>query len=176
MLTFLDDFGFIDTDHTFFQNLNSLQYLPAILAITSFTYLKKNYDYDKPKMTITKRIKENFDMSYYTLGMYCILYQMGKKNVVTYISMISEILRYKLIKQTKQKPDMKNIKKEVNSNASGENNPQITKHIPLLLFDLHELADNCDISLDYFDINLNNYLMFKNICTYTKIEPPKKKK
>ena len=176
LLTFLDDFGFIDTDHTFFQNLNSLQYLPAILAITSFTYLKKNYDYDKPKMTITKRIKENFDMSYYTLGMYCILYQMGKKNVVTYISMISEILRYKLIKQTKQKPDMKNIKKEVNSNASGENNPQITKHIPLLLFDLHELADNCDISLDYFDINLNNYLMFKNICTYTKIEPPKKKK
>ena len=40
---------------------------------------------------------------------------MGKKNVVTYISMISEILRYKLIKQTKQKPDMKNIKKLVNS-------------------------------------------------------------
>ena len=72
--------------------------------------------------------------------------------------------------------ELKDIKKEMNSNASGENIPIITKHISLLLFVLHELADNCDISLDYFDINLNNYLMFKNVANYIKVEPPKKKK
>ena len=46
LLSFLEDFGYIDTEHTFFQNLNSLQYLPIILAITTFTYIKKYYEYD----------------------------------------------------------------------------------------------------------------------------------
>ena len=178
LLSFLNDFGFIDTEHTFFQNLNTLQYLPVILVITTFNYIKKYYDYDKNKMVITRKMKENFDMNYYTRGMYSLLYQMGKKNVITFISMVCEILRYKLVKSQKkqQKIDLKDIKKEINANASGENNPKITKHIPLLLFVLHELADNCDINLDYFLINLNDYLMFKNVATHTKVEPPKKKK
>ena len=178
LLSFLEDFGYIDTEHTFFQNLNSLQYLPIILAITTFTYIKKYYEYDTNKMTITKKPGENFDIYYYTYGIYCILYQMGKKNIVSFISMVSEILRYKLSKSQKkqQKFDLKDIKKETNANASGENNPIITKHIPLLLFVLHQLADNCGISLDYFEMNLNNYLMFKNVATHTKVEPPKKKK
>ena len=110
--------------------------------------------------------------------MYCILYQTGKKNIVTFISMVSEILRYKLVKSQKkqQKFELKDIKKEINANVSGENNPEITKHIPLLLFVLHELQDDCDINMDYFDMNLNNYLMFKNVATYNKMEPPKSKK
>ena len=41
---------------------------------------------------------------------------------------------------------------------------------------MQELADNTDINLDYFEMNLNNYLMFKNVATYYKIEPPKKKR
>ena len=178
LLSFLNDFGFIDTEHTFFQNLNSLEYLPVILAITTFTYIKKYYEYDKNKMVITRKMKENFDMNYYTHGMYSLLYQMGKKNVITFISMVCEILRYKLVKSQKkpQKIELKDIKKEINANASGENNPIITKHIPLLLFFLQELLDDCDINLDYFQINLNNYLMFKNVATHTKVEPPKKKK
>jgi len=178
LLSFLEDFGFIDTEHTFFQDLNSLQYLSVILAITTFTYIKKYYEFDNDKMTITKKMKQNFDIHYYTLGMYCILYQMGKKNIVTFISMVSEILRYKLVKSKKKQPklELKDIKKEINANVSGENNPEITKHIPLLLFVLHELRDNCDISMDYFDMNLNNYLMFKNVANYNKVEPPKNKK
>ena len=129
-------------------------------------------------MTIAKKTGENFDMYYYTLGMYCILYQMGKKNIVKFISLVCEILRYKLIKPPKNqhKFDLKDIKKETNANASDKNNPLLTKHIPLLLFVLHELADNCGISLDYFEMNLNNYLMFKNVATHVKVEPPKKKK
>ena len=178
LLSFLEDFGFIDTEHTFFQDLNSLQYLSVILAITTFTYIKKYYEFDNDKMTITKKMKQNFDIHYYTLGMYCILYQMGKKNIVTFISMVSEMLRYKLVKSKKKQPklELKDIKKEINANVSGENNPEITKHIPLLLFVLHELRDNCDISMDYFDMNLNNYLMFKNVANYNKVEPPKNKK
>ena len=178
LLSFLEDFGFIDTEHTFFQDLNSLQYLSVILAITTFTYIKKYYEFDNDKMTISKKMKQNFDIHYYTLGMYCILYQMGKKNIVTFISMVSEILRYKLVKSKKKQPklELKDIKKEINANVSGENNPEITKHIPLLLFVLHELRDNCDISMDYFDMNLNNYLMFKNVANYNKVEPPKNKK
>ena len=178
LLSFLEDFGFIDTEHTFFQDLNSLQYLSVILAITTFTYIKKYYEFDNDKMTISKKMKQNFDIHYYTLGMYCILYQMGKKNIVTFISMVSEMLRYKLVKSKKKQPklELKDIKKEINANVSGENNPDITKHIPLLLFVLHELRDNCDISMDYFDMNLNNYLMFKNVANYNKVEPPKNKK
>jgi WASH complex subunit strumpellin len=178
LLSFLEDFGFIDTEHTFFQDLNSLQYLSVILAITTFTYIKKYYEFDNDKMTISKKMKQNFDIHYYTLGMYCILYQMGKKNIVTFISMVSEMLRYKLVKSKKKQPklELKDIKKEINANVSGENNPEITKHIPLLLFVLHELRDNCDISMDYFDMNLNNYLMFKNVANYNKVEPPKNKK
>ena len=178
ILSFLEDFGFIDTEHTFFQDLNSLQYLSVTLATTTFLYIKEYYDFDKNNMTITKKKNINFDMYYYTHGIYCILYQMGKKNIISFISMVSEMLRYKLVKSQKkqQKLELKDIKKETNSSATGENNPIMTKHISLLLFVLHELADNCDISLDYFDINLNNYLMFKNVATYNKLEPPPKKK
>ena len=179
LLSYLEDFGYIDTEHTFFQDLNSLQYLSVLLAITTFTYIKIYYGFDNGKMTITRKTKEkNFDIHYYTHGMYCILYQTGKKNIVTFISMVSEILRYKLVKSQKkqQKFELKDIKKEINANVSGENNPEITKHIPLLLFVLHELQDDCDINMDYFDMNLNNYLMFKNVATYNKMEPPKSKK
>ena len=173
LLLFFQDFGLIDTGHTFFQNLNSLQYFPTIIAIISFNYIKRYYEYDRLHMTITRKMNEKFDISYYTLGIYRILYQMGKKSIITYISMISEILRYKLIKQRKQKPDVNNIKKEVN--AIEENYPIITSYISLLLLSLHELADNTDIVLDYFEINLNNYLMFKNIDTLAKVEPPLRK-
>ena len=178
LLSFLEDFGYIDTEHTFFQDLNSLQYLSVLLAITTFTYIKKYYDVDNDKMTIKKKMKENFDINYYTLGMYCILYQMGRKNILAFISMVSEMLRYKLVKSSKKQPklELKDIKKVINVNNIVENNPESTKHIPLLLFVLQELRDNCDISLDYFDMNLNNYLMFKNVANYIKVEPPKKKK
>lgn len=40
---------------------------------------------------------------------------------------------------------------------------------------LQEMADSVDINLDYFEINLNNYLMYKNVASYYKIEPKKKK-
>ena len=102
LLSYLEDFGYIDTEHTFFQDLNSLQYLSVILAITTFTYIKKYYEFENNKMTITRKMKENFDIHYYTHGMYCILYQMGRKNIVTFISMVSEILRYKLVKSQKK--------------------------------------------------------------------------
>ena len=178
LLSFLEDFGYIDTQHTFFQDLNSLQYLSLLLAITIFIYIKKYYEFDNSKMVINKK-KENFDIVYYTHGIYCILYQMGKKNLVTFISMVSEILRYKLVKQKlNQKQDIKDVKKEINAitNSNMDKYPELTKHISLLPFVFNWLEDNCDINLDYFELNLNDYILFKNVASYNKVEPPKKKK
>ena len=50
------------------------------------------------------------------------------------------------------------------SSSTGEGNPDITKYISLLQDVLQELADNVGINLDYFEVNLNNYLMFKPLC------------
>ena len=179
LCSFLEDFGYVDTEHTFFQNLNSLQYMPIILAATTYNSIKHYFDYDKKKMTLEKKMGENFEMNYYIHGMYCILYQMGKKNLITFIAMLSEILRIKLFKtQKKDKEKNNEIKdaKKKDSSSLGEGNPELTKHIALIQFVLQEMADTTGISLDYFEINLNNYLMFKNVATYNKIEPPKKKK
>ena len=178
LLSFLEDFGYIDTQHTFFQDLNSLPYLSLVMAITIFICIKEYYKFDNDKMTITKQKKENFDIVYYTHGIYCILYQMGKKNLVTFISMISEILRYKLLRQKlPQKQNLKDVRKELNaiSSSNFDKYPELTKHISLLQFVFNSLEDNCDINPDYFDLNLNNYLMFKNVASYNKVEPPKKK-
>ena len=154
--------------------------MPVILAATTFNSIKHYFEYDKKKMVLQKKLGENFDMNYYTHGVYCILYQMGKKHLITFIAMLSEILRIKLFKSKKKekekKGDTKDSKKKKESSSSGDGNPDITKHVSLLQFVLQELADNAGISLDLFEINLNNYLMFKNVATYYKIEPPKKKK
>ena len=104
---------------------------------------------------------------------------MGKKNLVTFISMVSEILRYKLVKQKlNQKQDIKDVKKEINAitNSNMDKYPELTKHISLLPFVFNWLQDNCDINLDYFELNLNDYILFKNVASYNKVEPPKKKK
>ena len=180
LCSFLEDFGFVDPEHTFFQNLNSLQYMPVILAATTFNSMKLYLEYDKKKMVLEKKLGEIFDMNYFTHGIYCILYQMGKKHLITFIAMLSEIIRIKLFKSKKKdkgkKLDIKEAKKKKESSSEGEGNPDITKHISLLQYVLQELADNAGISLDYFEINLNNYLMFKNVASFYKIEPPKKKK
>ena len=179
LCSFLEDFGYVDTEHTFFQNLNSLQYMPVILAATTYNSIKHYLEYDKKKMVLEKKLGENFDMNYYTHGIYCILYQMGKKPLITFIAMISEILRFKLYKSNKtdkdKKKEIKNVQKK-DSSALGEGNPDITKYVSLLQYVLQELSDTIGINLDYFEVNLNNYLMFKNVATYYKIEPPKKKR
>ena len=174
LCSFLEDFGYVDSEHTFFHNLNSLKYMPILLAITTFNYIKHYYEYDKKKMILEKKLGEDFDMYYFTHGIFCILYQMGKSNLIIFISMLSEILRLKLLKSKKKDKDKKNEQKK-ESSSHGDSNPEITKHISLLQYMLQEMADSVDINLDYFEINLNNYLMYKNVASYYKIEPKKKK-
>ena len=113
LCSFLEDFGYIDTEHTYFQSLNSLNYMPTILTVTIFNLIKHYLEYDKNKMVLKKKLGEDFDINYFTHGIYCILYQMGKKNLITFIAMISEILRYKLSK----KKD-KNKKNEIIKNLT----------------------------------------------------------
>ena len=180
LCSFLEDFGYVDTEHTFFQNLNSLTYMPATLSVTTFKTIKNYLEYDKSKMVLKKKSGDNFDMNYFTHGVFCILYQMGKKNLITFISMLSELLRIHLVKQKdkdkKKNEIIKGIIKKKESSSTGESNPDLTKYISILQYIMQELADNTDINLDYFEMNLNNYLMFKNVATYYKIEPPKKKR
>ena len=178
LCSFLQDFGYVDTEHTYFHNLNSLEYMPIILAVTTYNSIKHYFEYDRKKMILEKKMGENFDMYYYSHGIYCILYQMGKKNLINFIAILTEILRFKLSKSKKKGKDKNNEIKERNKESSsfGDSNPEITKHISLIQYVLQELADNAGINLDYFEVNLNNYLMFKNVATYYKVEPPKKKK
>ena len=185
LCSFFEDFGFVDTDHTFYYNLNQLSYMPTILAATTFNSIKHYLDYDHKKMVLEKKIGENFDMNYFTHGLYCILYQTGKKNLITFIAILSELLRIKLLegirKEKDEKQDSKDSKIKIKlkvkvSSSTGEGNPDITKYISLLQYVLQELADNVGINLDYFEANLNSYLMFKNVAFYNKIEPKKKKK
>ena len=177
LCSFLEDFGYVDTEHTFFQNLNSLNYMPTILAVTTFNSMKTYLEYDKNKMILKKK-NADFDINYFTHGIFCILYQTGKKNLINFIAMLSELLRLHLSKKKdkeKKIEGIKNIKKK-QSSSIGEGNPEVTKYIPLLQYVLQELADNTGIRLDYFEMNLNSFLMCKNIATIYKIEPPKKKK
>ena len=172
LCSFLEDFGYIDSEHTYFQNLNSLEYMPIILATTTYNTLKDYFDYDKKKLIIEKKMAENFDMYYYTSGLHCILYQMGKKKLITFIAILCAIIRFKLIRK-KDKKDKKEKKKD--SSSLGDSNPEKTKYVSLLQYVLQEIADNVGINLDYFEINLNSYFLFKNVATYHKVEPKKKK-
>ena len=179
LCSYFEDFGFVDTEHTYYYNLNQIQSMPTILAATTFNSIKQFMEYDHKKMSLEKKTGENFDINYFTHGLYCILYQTGKKNIISFIAILSEILRIKLFKGIKKDKDKKNEKKDNKIKeliSFGSGNPHVTKYISLLQYVLQQLADNTGISLDYFESNLNSYLMFKNVAFYNKVDPKKKKK
>ncbi len=178
LCSFLEDFGYIDSEHTYFRNLNSLQYMPIILAATTYSSIKDFFEYDKKKLIIEKKLEKNFDMYYYSCGLYCILYQMGKQNLITFIAILTAMIRIKLQrkKDQKDKKEKKDKKDKKDKGSRGENNPEKTKYVALLQYVLQEIADITGINLDYFEINLNNYFMFKNVASYHKNEPKKRKK
>ena len=178
LCSFLEDFGYIDSEHTYFRNLNSLQYMPIILAATTYSSIKDFFEYDKKKLIIEKKLEKNFDIYYYSCGLYCILYQMGKQNLITFIAILSAMIRIKLQrkKDKKDKKEKKDKKDKKDKGSLGENNPEKTKYVALLQYVLQEIADITGINLDYFEINLNNYFMFKNVASYHKNEPKKRKK
>ena len=152
LCSFFEDFGFVDTLHTFYSNLSSLQYLPLMLAVCAFNKVTSSFYLDK--YTIKKNNpKDEFDLFYFTYGVYIILYQMGKNNILMFIALLCQLLRNNLINQYSLK-DVRSIY---------ESNPEIQKNTAILQMFLQELAANCGIDLSYFEVNFNSYLMFRNV-------------
>lgn len=152
LCSFFEDFGFVDTLHTFYSNLSSLQYLPLMLAVCSFNKVTNSFYLDK--YTIKKsNPKDEFDLFYFTYGVYIILYQMGKNNILMFIALLCQLLRNNLINQYSLR-DVRSIY---------DSNPDIQKNTAILQMFLQELAANCGIDLSYFEVNFNSYLMFRNV-------------
>ena len=152
LCSFFEDFGFVDTLHTFYSNLSQFQYLPLLLAVTAYNKIMGAYYLDKSQIK-KNNPKDEFDLFYFSYGIYIILYQMGKNNIIMFIALLCQLLRSNLLNQYSLR-DVKSIY---------EGNPEIQKSTAVLQMFLQELAGNCNIDLSFFEINFNEYLMFRNI-------------
>ena len=151
LLSFFNDFGCVDSKHIFYINLSKKQYLPLILANISFNELEKMFYFDKKTGTIKKT--NNFDLFYFTNGIFNILYQMGKSNIIIYLGFLTDLLKLKLLNQF----NLKDKKTMMNSNF------EIPRHISYLQSFLKDLATNAEIDLDYFELGFNSYLMLRDV-------------
>ena len=153
LISFFNDFGCLDSTHIFYINLSKMQYLPLILACISFNELEKMFYYDKKSGTAKKLNNFNFDLFYFTNGIFNILYQMGKSNIIIFLALLTDLLKIKLLNQF----NIKDIRTMMN------NYFEIPKHISYLQLFLKDLATNAEIDLDYFELGFNSYLMLRNI-------------
>ena len=153
LISFFNDFGCLDSTHIFYINLSKMQYLPLILACISFNELEKMFYYDKKSGTAKKLNNFNFDLFYFTNGIFNILYQMGKSNIIIFLALLTDLLKIKLSNQF----NIKDIRTMMN------NYFEIPKHISYLQLFLKDLATNAEIDLDYFELGFNSYLMLRNI-------------
>ena len=153
LISFFNDFGCLDSTHIFYINLSKMQYLPLILACISFNELEKMFYYDKKSGTAKKLNNFNFDLFYFTNGIFNILYQMGKSNIIIFLALLTDLLKIKLLNQF----NIKDIRTMMN------NYFEIPKHISYLQLFLKDLATNAEIDLDYFELGFNSYLMLKNV-------------
>ena len=153
LISFFNDFGCLDSTHIFYINLSKMQYLPLILACISFNELEKMFYYDKKSGTAKKLNNFNFDLFYFTNGIFNILYQMGKSNIIIFLALLTDLLKIKLLNQF----NIKDIRTMMN------NYFEIPKHISYLQLFLKDLATNAEIDLDYFELGFNSYLMLRNV-------------
>ena len=150
----LEDFGFVSSLDTFYHNLNGLEYLVMILSIVTYNEITNAFVYDKKTGTIYKKNKnDDFDLNYFIYGIFVILNQMGKNNIIFYISFISFMIKNSLISQY----SMKDYKGQF------DKIPEIPSPIILLQLVLQEMANAFNIPKEYFDISINPYLAFKSI-------------
>ena len=154
LCSFFEDFGLVDTQHTFYFNLSSATYLPLMLAASVFNEIFNSYGIDKKTLAVKKTGRDDFDMFFFTYGIYSILYQMGKNNIILFITLISQLLRIGMINKYTLR-EIKELYSKVDLSTSSTN-------AGLQMF-LQELASNCNIDFNYFEINFNSYLMFRNI-------------
>ena len=153
LISYFNDFGCRDSHHVFYINLSKMQYLPLILANISYNELEKLFSFDKKTGMAKKVNNNNFDLFYFSNGIFNILYQMGKSNIIIFLAFLTDILKLKLLNQF----NVKDPKIMLNSTFD------VPKHISFLQLFLKELATNAEIDLDYFELGFNSYLMLRNI-------------
>ena len=153
LCSFFEDLGYIDSQHIFYVNLGNMQYLPVILACITYNELEKLFYYDKKTGTAKKQRNENFDLFYFTNGIFNILYQMGKSNIIIFVALLSDLLKLKLLNQF----TLKDFRTIMNTNL------EIPKTIAYLQLFLKDLTSSAEIDLDYFEIGFNSYLMLRNV-------------
>ena len=151
LISFFNDFGCIDSQHIFYNNLSKKHYLPLILASITYNELEKMFYFDK-KSGVAKKLN-NFELFYFTNGIFNILYQMGKSNIIIFLAFLTDLLKIKLINQFNLRD-----KKTMMSSSF-----EIPKQIAYLQLFLKDLANNAEIDLDYFELGFNSYLMLKNV-------------
>ena len=125
--------------------------LPLILASITYNELEKMFYIDK-KSGVAKKLN-NFELFYFTNGIFNVLYQMGKSNIIIFLAFLTDLLKIILINQFNLKD-----KKTMMSSSF-----EIPKHIAYLQLFLKDLATNAEIDLDYFELGFNSYLMLKNV-------------
>ena len=153
LCSFFEDLGYIDSQHTFYINLGAMQYLPLILASITYNELEKIFYFDKRGGCAKKQKSDSFDLFYFTNGIFNILYQMGKSNIIIFVSLLTDLLKIKLLNQF----TFKEYKTIMN------NNLDIPRTIGYLQLFLKDLATSAEIDLDYFELGFNSYLMLRNV-------------
>ena len=153
LCSFFEDLGYIDSQHTFYMNLGAMQYMPLILATITYNELEKIFYYDKRSNSVKRQKSDNFDLFYFNNGIFNILYQMGKSNIIIYIALLTHLLKLKLLNQF----TLRDYRTIMNTNLD------VPRIIAFLQQFLKELTSNAEIDLDYFELGFNTYLMFRNV-------------
>jgi WASH complex subunit strumpellin len=149
-----EDFGFMDSLNTFYLNLSNLDYLVMMLAMISYNEIINYCSFDKKTgAAMRKSRSDDYDLYYYLYGIYTILYQMGKDNVIFFISFITFMIKTHLVNQYNLK-DFKSIY---------DKNADLPPNIILMQHFCQELASNFSIDPAMFEITINNYILYKSI-------------
>jgi WASH complex subunit strumpellin len=150
----IEDFGFVDSNKTFYFNLSNLEYLVMILALVTHNEMINCFNFDRRTGLVTKKYKnDDFEFYYFIYGLLVLLYQMGRNNVIFFISFITHLMKQHLLNQYSLK----------DNKGMFDKNPELPLNIVLLQLFLQELANTFQIDTSMFDISLHNYLLFKSI-------------
>ncbi|MCQ2816146.1 MAG: hypothetical protein MJ252_02660 [archaeon] len=149
-----EDLGYMDPQHTFYVDLSEELPLPVLLAACTYYQLNYEYSLEKGEKLVDKG-SSSFDLYFFTCGIYSLLYQTGKNNIIFFISILSKILKVNILNEYSLK----------DFQQPEDNSMEVNKEVAMIQLFLQEFAYNCNIDLDFFGINFNKILMFRNMAT-----------
>jgi len=151
-----EDFGLVNTHHTMYCNLSQLEYFPMILSLIAFNEMINCFVYDKKTGLVSKKNKnDDFDFYYFIHGIYVLLYQTGRNNVILFISFMIFMINQHLLNQFSIR-DYKGM---------FDKNPDIPVNVILMQLFLQELVNMFEIDPVNFEMSVHNYMIFKSIAS-----------